>query len=145
MNQSREKNSWIAYSAALWALIFAALHVAWALGWYVGLDAESAQKAFERGWFLAYDLIAAGLCAAAVAVALTLVQSWGRHLPRSLVNVLAWGVAGILALRGAAAVVQAIYLLASVGSSVSSVFSFWDAWFCLGAGLFGWSAWQFRR
>ena len=63
---------WIEYGAALWALIFAVLHVAWAFGWYIGLDEEPARKAFERGWFLAYDLIAAGLCVLAVAVALAL-------------------------------------------------------------------------
>ena len=144
MNQSREKSFWIEYGAALWALIFAALHIAWAFGWYVGLDAESASKAFERGWFLAYNLIAAGLCAAAVAVALALIQSRGKRFPRSLLNVLAWSVAGILTLRGAAAVVTALYF-AAVGRSISSVFSIWDAWFCLGAILFGASVWRFRR
>lgn len=144
MIRTREKSFWIEYGAALWALIFAALHVAWAMGWYIGLDAESMKKAFERRWFLIYDLIAAGLCVLAVALALALVQSWGRRLPRSLINVTAWTCAAILALRGVAGVVKTVYL-AAVGNSLSSVLSFWDLWFCLGAGLFAASVWRFRR
>ncbi len=54
------KGSSVGYVAALWALIFAALHLAWAMGWYVGLDHESARQAFQRRWFLVYDLVAAG-------------------------------------------------------------------------------------
>ncbi len=144
MNRTGKKSFWIEYSAALWALIFAALHVAWAMGWYIGLDSESMKKAFERRWFLIYDLIAAGLCFLAVALALALVQSWGRRLPRLLLSVTAWTCATILALRGAAGVVKAVYL-AAVGNSLSSVLSFWDLWFCLGAGLFAASVWRFRR
>lgn len=141
---NRAKHPWIDYGAALWALIFAALHVAWAMGWYTGLDAESARKAFERGWFLAYDLIAAGLCLLAVAVALALFQPWGRRLPRSLISVLAWGCAGILVLRAGAGVIHLAFL-AAAGNNVSSVLSFWDLWFCLGAGLFAASVWRFWR
>jgi hypothetical protein len=55
---NHKKGFLIEYGATLWALIFGLLHVAWALGWYIGLDAEMARKAFEHGWFLAYDLIA---------------------------------------------------------------------------------------
>ncbi|MGH9836855.1 MAG: hypothetical protein ACRD9Y_27840, partial [Blastocatellia bacterium] len=69
------KSSWVGYGAALWALIFAALHVAWAMGWYVGLAEEFVAKGpFKQRWFLVYDLVVAGLCALAVAVALALVQ-----------------------------------------------------------------------
>lgn len=141
---NRAKGFWIEYGAALWAFAFAALHFVWAMGWYIGVDAESARKAFERRWFLIYDLIAAGLCFLAVALALALVQSWGRRLPSFLINVTAWTCAGVLALRGAAGGVFAVYL-AAVGNSLSSVLSFWDLWFCLGAVLFAASIWRFRR
>ncbi len=145
MNRTREKSFWIEYGAALWALIFTALHVVWAMGWYIGLDAESARKAFERGWFLAYDLIAAGLCLFAVAVALALFQPWGRRLPRSLISVPAWGCAGILVLRAGAGVTHLAFLAATADNNVSSALSFWDLWFCLGAGLFAASVWRFWR
>lgn len=143
-NPNRAKGFWIEYAAAFWALIFAVLHIAWAMGWYIGADAESMKKAFERRWFLIYDLIAAGLCFLAVALALALVQSWERRVPRFLIIAAAWTCAGILALRGAAGIVKTVYL-AAIGNNLSSVLSFWDLWFCLGAGLFAASVWRFRR
>lgn len=133
---------WIEYGAALWALVFALLHVAWAFGWYIGLDEKAAREAFARNWFLAYDLAAAGLCFLAVAVALAPVQSWGRKLPRALLIADVWACAVILLLRGAAGATGAIRL-AIVGGSFAPLFSFWDWWFCLGAGLFAASAWRF--
>jgi hypothetical protein len=136
------KGSSVGYGAALWALIFAALHLAWAMGWYVGLDHESARQAFQRRWFLVYDLVAAGLCVLAFAVALALVQPWGRRLPYSLVSLLALGGTGLLALRGAAGVAQGVYL-ATAGGNWPNVAAFWDVWFSVGAIQFGISAWQF--
>ena len=50
---NRAQSSWIEYLAALWAFVFALLHVAWAFGWYIGLDEGMAREAFARGWFLA--------------------------------------------------------------------------------------------
>lgn len=141
---SRIHTLWIEYGAALWALVFVLLHVAWAFGWYIGLDAGEARKAFERGWFLAYDLIAAGLCLLAVAVALALVRSWGRKMSRRLLVAAVWSCAVILLLRGGAGAVNAVYL-AIVGGSFTPLFSFWDWWFCLGALFFAASAWRFSR
>ncbi len=139
----RPKTFRVEYGAALWAFVFALLHVAWALGWYVGLDVEMAREAFRQSWFLIYDLIAAGLCFLAVAAARAPAQFWGRRLPRLLVGTVVSGCAAILILRGGAAVVRAIYLTMTGG--VSLVLPFWDWWFCLGAGLFAASAWRFWR
>jgi hypothetical protein len=138
------KGSWFRYGAALWALIFAALHVVWALGWYVGLDQESARQAFQRRWFLVYDLVAAGLCVVAFAVALALAQQWSQRIPYSLVRKLAWGGTLLLALRGAAGVAQDVYL-AAFGGNLRAAAVLWDLWFCLGAMLFGISVWRFSR
>lgn len=55
-SKGRCVNSWTAYAAALWALIFAGFHVIWATGWYVGLDVEQAQIAFSKTPFFVYDL-----------------------------------------------------------------------------------------
>src|SRR4030095_1299372 len=110
--QTSTKGSWVGCGAALWSLIFAALHVAWAMGWYVGLDHESARRAFQRRWFLVYDLVAAGLCLVAFVLALAFVQEWGRRLPFSLLCILAWVGTGLLALRGGASVAQDVYLAA---------------------------------
>src|SRR5574341_219002 len=84
------RSSWAGYGAALWALIFAAFHLVWATGWYIGLEAEPARAAFANRWFLVYDLVVAGMCAFAVPVALALTMPWGRRLPRWLVGLFAW-------------------------------------------------------
>lgn len=138
------KGSPFGYGAALWALIFAALHVAWALGWYVGLDQELARQAFQRRWFLVYDLVAAGLCVVAFAVAVALTQQLGQRKLDSLLRKLAWGGTALLALRGAAGVAQDVYIAAS-GGKLRAAAILWDMWFCLGAVLFGITAWQFSR
>ena len=138
------RRSWVCYGAAVWSLIFAALHLAWALGWYVGLDQESARQAFQRRWFLVYDLVAAGLCVVAAAVALALAQQGGQRIPYSLVWKLALGGTALLALRGAAGLAQDFYFVAFSGN-LRAAPVLWDVWFCLGAMLFGISAWQFSR
>ena len=132
------------YGAALWALIFAALHVAWALGWYVGLDHELARQAFQRRWFLVYDLVAAGLCVVAFAVALALTQQLGQRKLAGLLRKLTWGGTVVLALRGGAGVAQDVYIAAS-GGKLRAAAVLWDMWFCLGALLFGIIVWQFSR
>ena len=143
-NQSRFKNSWAGYGAALWALIFAALHVAWAAGWYIGLREEQARKAFQQTWFLVYDLAAAVICALAVIVVLALMQRWGQHLSRRLLSILVWCGTGLLVLRGGAGIVKIIYLVA-IGRNIIDPMTLWDVWFCLGAVLFSLIVWQFRR
>jgi hypothetical protein len=136
--------SWPAYGAALWSLLFALAHIVWAMGWYIGLREESARQAFQRTSFLVYDLIVAGLCVVAVFVALALVQSWGRRLPRHLLLLLGWGAAGLLGLRGVAGVIQGAYLLVVRPEAVGWM-GLYDPWFCLGGALFGVSMWRFAR
>jgi len=136
------RRSWVGYAAALWALIFAVLHVVWATGWYVGLDAELSRKAFEQRWFLIYDLVVAALCAVAVLVALALVHPWGTRLPRALVGGLAWSGSTVLVLRGGAGAVQSLYV-AATGRNILVVYRLWELWFCVGAVLFGVSTWRY--
>jgi hypothetical protein len=140
----RSKSLWVGYAAALWALTFAVLHVVWAMGWYVGLHQELARKAFQKRWFLIYDLVVAGVCALAVAVALAMVQQWGRRLPRRLISALAWSGTILLVLRGGAGALQTGWF-AATGRKVLFVFAIWEVWFCLGAILFGLTLWRFRR
>lgn len=138
------KGSWVGYGAAIWALVFAVLHVVWAAGWYVGLQEEEARKAFQKPWFLAYDLVVAGVCVIAVGVALALVQPWGRRLPRWLLNWLAWIGTTLLVLRAGGAAVQAVFELAT-GRFVVRPIMLWDIWFALGAVLFALTLRRFRR
>ena len=144
IGSQRFVGAWTGYCAALWALIFSLLHVVWAAGWYIGLPEEQARRAFQRTWFLAYDLVIAGMCGLAVPVALALVQPWGQRLPRRLLSVLAWCGTGLLVLRGGGALAQTVYLVAA-GKYIPEPMHLYTVRFCLGAVLFGLSLWRFRR
>lgn len=144
MNRNHNKNFWAAYAAAVWALLFAVLHVVWAFGWYVGLDAEQARRAFQQNWFLVYDLIAAAMCAFGVIIVLAIIRSWERVVPRRILKLLLWFGTGLLVLRGAAGIIKIIYL-AATGRNILETAALWDVWFCLGALLFCLTIWQFRN
>jgi Protein of unknown function (DUF3995) len=142
--KSAGETKFAGYGAALWALLFAILHIAWAAGFYVGLPAEQAREAFQHTWFLAYDLIAAGMCVVAVFLALALVQQFGSRLSVRLVFFFGWFSTGILAVRGIAGVIKIVYL-AAIGDDIANPQFLWDFWFCLGAALFGFGTWNFQR
>jgi hypothetical protein len=135
---------WAGYCAASWALSFAVLHIVWAAGWHIGLQAEQARKAFEQHWFLAYDLVVAILCLIAVPVALALVQPWGHRLPRWALGLLAWGGTAFLALRSGTSIMQIVYKIAK-GTFAAQPLHLWELWFCIGAVLFGLSTWNWTH
>ena len=143
-NQIHFKNAWVIYGAALWALLFAVLHVAWAAGWYIGLDVEQARAAFQQTWFWAYDLIAAVMCALGAIVALAILRTRKQGLPHTILNLLLFCGTGLLVLRGTAGIIKIIYLAAN-GHNVLESAALWDFWFCLGAILFCLAIWQIRR
>jgi hypothetical protein len=136
--------SWSGYAAALWALIFAVLHLVWAAGWYIGLNPERAREAFDKTWFMTYDLVVAGMCLLAVPVALSLVQTWGRRLPRWLIGLFAWGATSLLVLRSAGSIIQTVYLVATERFAPEPQ-QMWELWFVIGALLFLVSTWRFWR
>jgi hypothetical protein len=136
------EKAWAGYSATVWAVIFAALHVIWACGWFIGLPAGFAANAFRNRWFLAYDLGVAGLCLVAAFLGLALAEPWGRRLYRPLMLTLGYGAAAILALRGVAGVSQAARFLVA-GVPFNPEWAKWDLWFCLGGLLFGRAAYFF--
>jgi hypothetical protein len=139
------KTWWMAYCAALWALLFTASHVAWAAGWYIGLPAEQARQAFQRTWFWVYDITAAAMCALGVFGALALVRQRDRRLPHRVLIFLAWCGTGLLVLQGGAGVIKIIYLALVAEGEAINLAALWDVWFCLGAVLFSLALWQFRR
>jgi hypothetical protein len=134
--------SWVGYGAAFWAFVFAVFHIIWAMGWYVGLDPESARIAFAKTAFLIYDIAVAGMCLFAVPVALALVMPWGRRQPRWLLGFFAWTGTGLLVIRSLASIVQGGYLLAA-GQFPIEIGFIWELWFYLGAILFGVSTWRY--
>ncbi len=125
-----------AHAAALWAAIFAALHVVWALGWTVGLNEQQARMAFSNRWFLAYDLAVAAVCVYGVFVALSLAEPAARRMPPGLLRFSAWTGTILLVIRSGGSVLQALYLLAA-GRFDAKRLGIWEPWFYLGAILFG--------
>lgn len=142
--KSAVETKFAGYGAAIWAFTFAVLHIVWAAGFYVGLPAEKAREAFQKTWFLVYDLIAAGMCVVAVFLALVLVRQLAQRLPARLIIFFGWTITVILALRGIAGVIKIVYL-ATIGEDIANPQFLWDFWFCLGAALFGFGTWNFQR
>lgn len=134
--------TWFAYSAALWALIFAIFHIIWAAGWYPLLDAEGARIAFAVPWKWTFDAVVAVMCVIAVPVALAPVTSLRQLVPRRFVYTLAWIGTTLLLVRSIASLIQAGYL---VSTGRFGGFGIWEPWFYLGAVLFTLSTLQSRR
>jgi hypothetical protein len=122
-------------------LVFTFLHVAWAAGWYVLLPQGEARWSFSRPWFRVYNLVVAGACLLAVFVALALAQSWGRHVPRLLLNSLAWTGTAVLMLRAGGSVLQIAYLVATRRYAFQPM-HLYEIWFWLGAILFSITLWR---
>jgi hypothetical protein len=138
-------DSWAAYAAALWALVFAVFHIIWAAGWYPLLaDPEQSRIAFAVPWKWWFDVVVAGMCVVAVPIALAPVSTWGRNLPRRLIFTLATIGTALLLLRSIASLIQMGYFIATGQFRVAAV-GIWEPWFYLGAILFGLSTWRSRR
>lgn len=128
----RRRHAWINYAACVWALLFAAPHIWWALGISAGFPGGEAKYRFfiSSTWRYVFDLVVILLAALAVLVALTLSRSRHRSLGRSLTYVAAWIACGMLTLRG-------------VAGFIHDGFSdrIWNPTFLIGGILFGSVAW----
>ncbi|HSC28182.1 MAG TPA: DUF3995 domain-containing protein [Vicinamibacterales bacterium] len=142
--QTTVRHYWIAWAAACWALVFAGFHVAWAAGWYIGLDPVAAAEAFAKPSMLAYDLVVVAMCILAAPVVLALAMPWGQRVPQRLLGTLAWTGTGLLVLRAVASLTQAVYLLVAGRFSLHQIGG-WEPWFYLGATLFGINLWLHWR
>lgn len=140
-----------AHMASAWALLFGAMHVVWALAYFywptigrvtLGPDFE---WAFGRPWFMAYDLVVAGLFVVAAALAVAMVRPWGARVPRWMLVPGVWTAAMLLFLRGAVGVVMDLLVMLGAVHRAPSPPMFYDFWFVLGGILFGAVAWQQRR
>jgi hypothetical protein len=141
------------YAAAVWAGLFAAAHLYWALGGSIGL-AESAGAELARNrptWFVVLGLYGVALLLAGGAVLGVALahgpcgRGWWRLLP-----FLGAGVAGVLLLR--AVVVEALLLSdADYGHGAISpaerfwTLVLWNPWFLIGGGTFALASVAARR
>jgi hypothetical protein len=91
----------------LWALLFAAPHVWWALGVPTGFPGGRAKHEFmmTNRRFYYSDVAVILLCLLAVAVALAPVHRWGALIPRRLLRAMAYTASAMLGLRGLAGII----------------------------------------
>jgi hypothetical protein len=126
---------WVNYAACVWAVVFAAPHTWWALGLSAGFPGGEANHRLMMStpWRYDFDWVVIFLSLTAVFIALALVHSWGRRIPRWLPRTAAWIAAALLGLRGVAG------LLADGLSD-----PIWWPAFLTGGILFGLVAWRAR-
>src|SRR4029434_6823526 len=80
------RGRWINYAACLWALLFAAPHVWWALGFPAGFPGGLARgranhQLMMTTWRYYFDVAVIFLSLLAIFVALALIRTWGRIIP----------------------------------------------------------------
>jgi hypothetical protein len=134
-----------AYAATGWSVLFAALHLYWALGGTVGLvESSGSRLAADRPtWFVVVGLYGVALvllAAAALGVALARGPLTGRA--RRFLPLLAAGVAAVLLVRS---VGVEVLLLTDAGYGQGAIspaqrwwsLALWNPWFLMGAVAFG--------
>jgi hypothetical protein len=145
----------VAYAAAGWAFLFAALSFYWALGGTAGAETVSPEIAqLARAhvpWVLAALWIAAILKVVSGLVALALIQPWGSRVPRWILLLLAWGAGTLLFVHGGLFFVVGVLALSgtirvSTPTPVLHWYTFlWGPWWLLGGLLFLLAAWSYVR
>jgi hypothetical protein len=128
---ARHPMRWIHYAACIWAVLFAAPHVWWALGVPAGFPGgRASHELMMTTWRYYSDVIVIALSVIAVVVALAPIQRWGDRIPRRLTRTMAWVASAMLTLRGVAGLI--------VDGSSDLV---WWPTFLAGGLLFGAIAW----
>jgi len=106
-----KRAQWINYAACLWALLFAAPHVWWALGFPAGFPGGLARgwanhHLMMTTWRYYFDVAVIFLSILAIFVALALIGTWCRRIPRWLLRTMAWIASAMLTLRGVAGLIH---------------------------------------
>jgi hypothetical protein len=125
------------WAAAAWASSFAALHVHWVFGGRLGLgEGAAADAAFERGWFVTFNVVAAVLCTLAAVLALSVRCAWGGAVPQWVRRGGLWATAIVLSLRGTVGTVQSLSGRRTPAEVEAPVLLLYDPWFLVGGALF---------
>lgn len=148
---------WIAYLAAALGLLFAVPSVYWGLGGTGLLDTlggtiEERALAGDRvmiaaTWVAAIGKVIGGL------IPLALVQPWGQRLPRRLLRLAAWLVAGGLILYGAVQTLAIGLVYFDVLQPAEPLEAralrwrlfLWEPWFLVWGLAIGLTAWMYGR
>jgi uncharacterized protein DUF3995 len=146
-----QRAAWAGYAACAWAFAFAAISFYWAAGGTVGAETigPAIVSQAHEPTFIAILWITGALKLLGGAVALALVQPWGRRLPRWILLAAAWIGGGGAILYGGASFVQhvlmatgAIDIPAGLGATAMRWhLVLWDPWWVVGGILFVTAAW----
>ena len=102
----RDRTRRLHYTACLWAVLFAAPHMWWALGVPAGFPGGHANHVLMMTtWRYYFDLVVIALSAIAIVIALAPVQRWGQAIPRTLLRATTWAASAMLTLRGVAGLI----------------------------------------
>ena len=139
---------WAAYAAGAWALVFAVVHLYWALGGTVGLP--NGMSVDMNPALFVIDVLAVPLCVVGALLALSLVRPWGRLFPRRLLLAGAWAVCALLIVHSAPTLVEGVLVVTGLRDAEPSVLERWslfvyEPWFFVGGILYGAAAWGHGR
>jgi hypothetical protein len=152
---SSRRAAWAAYSACVWALLFAAPSFYWAAGGTAGMGTLGpGVVALARDpWFVVLVWATGVAKVLAGLLALALARPWGRRIPRWVLLVGAWGGGALLVFHGGDFVIQGALALGGVVDVPASApwatirwYTFlWGPWFLIGGILFCAAAWHHQR
>ena len=136
------RRRWISYAACVWAVLFAAPHIWWALGNpFAFPGGEPSYRVFMSAtWRIVFDWVVVLLSFISFGVALALVRPWGRTIPQWPLRAAAWTASAILTLRGAGGL--AVDGLTDLEDPSRPI---WTVGFVVGGLLFGGVAWRAHR
>ncbi|WP_104523683.1 DUF3995 domain-containing protein [Blastococcus atacamensis] len=147
------RSRWWGVVAAVWASLFAVLHLFWALGGSAGLTSSAGEELAEErpGWLVAgglWGVAALLLIATALALALALAPTHGRG--RHLLQVCGTAVGLLLLARGVG--LQVLMLSGAYDGNAAITpgqrfwsILLWNPWFAVGGAAFCLAAWAFTR
>jgi len=126
---------WVSYLACVWAVLFAAPHIWWAMGISAGFPGGEASHRLmmTSGWRYIYDVVVIVFSAIGVLVALTLLRPPHQVARRWIPLTAAWIACGMLTLRGVAGLI-----VDGISDPV------WWPTFLVGGIVFGCVAWLAR-
>ncbi len=139
---------WAAYAASAWALVFAAVHLYWALGGTAGLP-KGMSVDMNPALFV-IDVLAVPLSVVGALLALSLVRPWGRLFPHRLLLASAWAVCALLVIHSAPTLVEGGLVVTGLRDAELPVLEWWslfvyEPWFLVGGVLYGAAAWGHGR
>lgn len=145
--------AWAGYMACAWMFVFAAMSFYWALGGTTGLNTVSlGQELAGKSWFIMVLWLTGFLKVIGGLLALALVRSWERWIPRWLLLIAAWGVGAVLLLHGGDFIVQgALTETGIISFSGPATWTsahwqtfVWGPWWLLGGLVFCLAAWNYQ-